>query len=97
MEALGVAANIIAVVQITENVITACYQYYRTAKDTKKDILAVINVVGGLKTTLENLRMLLDKNDTSYNPQLVPHLKSLDGTLKKCGESGSSQKGSEYS
>ena len=71
-EALGVAASVIAVIQISEQVISACYQYYRTAKDTKKDINDVINVVGGLKTTLENLRMLLDENDNSDDPQPLP-------------------------
>jgi hypothetical protein len=46
---LGVAASVIAVIQISEQVITACIQYYRTAKDAKAEIQAVINVVGGLK------------------------------------------------
>ena len=78
---LGVAANVIAVVQISEQVISACYQYYRTAKDAKKDILDIINIVGGLKTTLENLCLLLNDHDDQGE---LPHLKSLNGALDMC-------------
>ena len=78
---LGVAASIIAVVQISEQVLSACYQYYRTAKDTKKDILDIINIVGGLKTTLERLCFLLsDHNDE----RILPHLNCLNNTLDTC-------------
>ncbi len=59
-EVLGVAASIIAVLQISEAVISACYQYYRTAKGAKKDIIKVINIVSDLKSTLNNLHALLD-------------------------------------
>ena len=77
---LAVAASVIAVIQISEQVITACIQYYRTAKDAKADIQAVINVVGGLKTTLENLKMILDETEEDE----LPHLKSLDKPLEAC-------------
>jgi hypothetical protein len=77
---LAVAASVIAVIQISEQVVTACIQYYRTAKDAKADLQAVINVVGGLKTTLENLKMILDATEEEE----LPHLKSLDKPLEAC-------------
>jgi ankyrin repeat domain-containing protein 50 len=77
---LAVAASVIAVIQISEQVVTACIQYYRTAKYAKADIQAVINVVGGLKTTLENLKMILDETEEDE----LPHLKSLDKPLEAC-------------
>jgi hypothetical protein len=77
---LAGAASVIAVMQISEQVITACFQYYRTAKDAKADIQAVINVVGGLKTTLENLTTILDETEEDE----LPHLKSLDKPLEEC-------------
>ena len=62
---IGVAANVIAVIQISEHVISACYQYFRTIKDAKQDILDIINIVGGLKTTLENVGLLNDYRSSS--------------------------------
>jgi hypothetical protein len=59
-EALGVAASVIAVIQISEQVISACYQYSRTAKDAKKDINDIINVVGGLNTTMRTIPTILN-------------------------------------
>ena len=78
---LGVAANVIAVVQISEQVVSACYQYYRTAKDARKDILDIINIVGGFKTTLENLQVLLNHHDEQAE---LPYLKSLNSALDMC-------------
>jgi hypothetical protein len=79
---LAVATSVIAVIQISEQVITACFQYCRTTKDAKVDIQAVINVVSGLKTTLENLKMILDETEEDE----LPHLKSLDKPLEACCE-----------
>jgi hypothetical protein len=50
---LGAAVSVITVIQISEQVVTACIQYFRTAKDAEKDIQAIINVVGGVKMTLK--------------------------------------------
>ena len=80
---LGVAASVIAVIQISEQVVSACYQYYKTTKDAKKEIIDVINVVSGLKSTLENLRHLLDDNDQDSR---LSHQMSLVGALKACEE-----------
>ena len=84
-EVLGVITAIMQVAQFSEQVISACYQYYRTAKNAKKDIIEVINVVGGLKTTLDNLRIILDDND-GLNQSPPSYLKSLDGAIKSCGD-----------
>ena len=85
---LSVAANVIAVIQISEQVISACYNYYKTAKDAKKDIVNVINIVGGLKTTLDNLHLLLDESDDpdprlSFPNSLVQALKTCEEALEK--------------
>ena len=80
-EALGTASSIIAVVQISEQIISACYRYYKTAKDAKRDIIDVINIVGGLKTTLDNLRILAENTENSRLPLLNS---TIDGSLKAC-------------
>jgi Cdc6-like AAA superfamily ATPase len=85
MEAVGAAASILQVLQISEQVVSACYQYYRTARGAKNDILQVINIVGGLKTTLENLRPLIDTAEGSAD-QPDPRLPHLAASLKSCQE-----------
>jgi hypothetical protein len=82
-EALGLAANIIAVIQISEQVVSACYHYYRTVKDAKKDIIAIINVVNGLKSMLDSLGVLIVEND---DPNDLPPscLTCLDEPLRIC-------------
>ena len=85
MEAVGAAASIMQVLQISEQVVSACYQYYRTARGAKNDILQVINIVGGLKTTLENLCPLIDTAEGSAD-QPDPRLPHLAASLKSCLE-----------
>lgn len=83
MESLAIAASILQVIQISEQVVSACYQYYRSAKGAKKDILDIINHVSGLKSTLESLRLLIDSVGDPADPRL-PHLARLDVPLKSC-------------
>jgi hypothetical protein len=63
---LAVAASVIEVIQISEQVITGCIHYFRTTKEAKTDIQSVIDVVGGLKISLENLKMILDERPYPY-------------------------------
>ena len=73
------------VLEISERVVSACYQYYRGAKGAKNDILQVINIVGGLKATLENLRRLIDtaEGPAGQPDSRFPHLAA---SLKSCQE-----------
>lgn len=59
-EALGFGASVITFVQISEKILLACYNYCRTAKGAKQDVMDMINVVGGLKSTLDVLKITLD-------------------------------------
>jgi hypothetical protein len=77
---LAVAASVIAVIQISEQVITGCIHYFQTTKEAKTDIQSVIDVVGGLKISLENLKMILDETEADE----LPHLRSLDKPLEAC-------------
>lgn len=81
-ELLGVTASIIAVLQISESVISACYQYYRAAKGAKKEIVMVINTVSDLKSTLSNLHALLDY--ASPEESQLAFLTSISPALDRC-------------
>jgi DNA replication protein DnaC len=76
-EAFGVVTGALTVIQISKQVVSACYQYYRSAKAAKQEILNVINVVGGLQTTLDNLRLL-------DNPSDLPNVNGLEASIKAC-------------
>lgn len=77
-EGLAFTASVIAVIQISEQVVSACYQYFRSAKDAKQEILDVINVVGSLKTTSDNLRLLAN------DPAILPNVHGLINPLNAC-------------
>jgi len=81
-ELLGVTASIIAVLQISESVISACYQYYRAAKGAKNEIVMVINTVSDLKSTLNNLHALLDC--ASREESQLAFLASVSTALERC-------------
>ena len=86
MEAIGAAASILQVLQISEQVVSACYQYYRTAKSAKNDILEVINIVGGLKSRLESLDLLIgDPADLRFSGPLKSCYSALESIATKLG------------
>ena len=84
MAEIGVVSSVIAVIQISEQVISACKDYYKTAKGAKKTILEVITAVKDLKSTLDTIEFLLDTDCDTEDPRL-PLLKSLDASFKACG------------
>jgi hypothetical protein len=83
-EALGVAAGVIAVVQISGQIVKYCYDYFKTAKNAKEDILKVINVVGGLQSTLEMLQRLLKEHGKDPEYPYLRNLKSLTNAFDAC-------------
>ena len=55
---LSTAASIIAVIQISGTVLSACYQYVVLLKNAPEDVQWVINEVGSLKMILEEIKAL---------------------------------------
>lgn len=81
-EVLGIAGSIIAVIQISEQVVSVCYQYFTTARDATEDIRHIIDVVSGLKSILTNLQTLINANAARQDTQL--QLDSLNEPLNAC-------------
>ena len=66
---LSTAASIIAVIQISGTVLSACYHYAVQLKNAPEDIQWVINEVGSLKVILEELKALaLSVSDKQPGP-----------------------------
>ncbi|KAK4184425.1 hypothetical protein QBC35DRAFT_58000 [Podospora australis] len=59
MEALGVAASIIAVVQISSQVISLCAKYIESVEDAPKDLRHILIEVSALKGLFEPLKILV--------------------------------------
>jgi hypothetical protein len=60
MEGLGVAANVIAVVELSAKVASVCVQYSRAVKHAAKDIDRLQSELKGLQDLLQNVKQLLD-------------------------------------
>ncbi|KAH6883823.1 hypothetical protein B0T10DRAFT_445692, partial [Thelonectria olida] len=60
MEGIGIAANVIAVVDLSANVLSLCFQYSREVKNAKDDIDRLRNEVENLKATSKRFQGLID-------------------------------------
>ena len=59
MDGLSAAASIIAVVQISEEVVSRSSRYYKAVKNAKSDIDSLLKELSGLKTVIERVQQLL--------------------------------------
>jgi hypothetical protein len=80
MEALGVAASIIAVVQIAEKILTLCGKYSLGAKDAKTDIERLSNEI----TALRNVLTIVKDLAQGPNAAKLPALNTLPGAIDQC-------------
>lgn len=60
MEGLGIAANVIAVIELSAKVASLCLEYSSAVKRAKSDIQRLLHELGTLKITLEGVRQLLE-------------------------------------
>lgn len=60
MEGLGIAANVIAVIELSAKVASLCLEYSRAVRRAKSDIQRLLHELSTLKVTLEGARQLLE-------------------------------------
>ena len=80
-ETLGVMGSIIAIIQISEQVIKYSYGYFRTAKNAHREIQSVVETVSTLKGILEGLQTIVEE---SPNDPCLRNLQSLTTTFRSC-------------
>ena len=90
MAEIGLAASIIAVIQITASVTTQAYNYGVKFKNAKEDLDGVNRELGLVAQVLERLKTLAEKAERSGKalntwPALL-ELRSNDGPLAKCNQ-----------
>jgi uncharacterized protein YaaN involved in tellurite resistance len=79
MEGLGVAANVIAVIELSAKVASVCLEYSHAVKNAAKDIDRLQSEVTSLQDVLQNVKQLLDSFNSaklSASPRLS---KEIDG------------------
>jgi hypothetical protein len=88
MAEISLAASIIAVIQISQVVITQAYKYGQCVKNAKKDVERIESELKDVGVRLAELRDLADRAEKSGRPlDCWPTLASMnqeDGPLPKC-------------
>src|SRR5215469_2131704 len=91
MDPLSPVASIIAVLQLSEAVLSSCYRFVGKVKDAASDIDRVIHQIGYLTTILQDLKNLAEPNGTPPGASVSSNsLKSLigeHGPLAVCARS----------
>lgn len=77
MDGISAAANVIAVIQLTGNILKLCGGYIKEVKDARKDIVSLQQEVAGLREVLEKLSDFLYG---IYGRKLSTHQALVDGT-----------------
>ena len=80
-EALGVAASVIGVLQITGTIIAACVGYFKKAKRAREDISHIMKALSGVEDVLEDLVKVVDEHKQDPYDNYLQNLKSLSSTF----------------
>jgi len=84
MEALGGAASVIAVVQLSGQILSLCQKYYEDVKDAKTDIENLRNELTAVQAVLQRAQELAEGTDKlATSKALMEDLKAeLEGLVK---------------
>ena len=83
-EALAVVASIIAVIQITDRVISLCCSFVGKVRGAEKEALQMVNTVTGLKGFLEFLHTFVKDEENAPRMPLLNSLCDPRGPLEVC-------------
>lgn len=86
MDGLSAAASVIAVVQLTEEVIKLCYHYAITAKNARRDICDLSSEVQTLQGVLEDVEGLSRRPEADGNFSALRRLGVAGGTFDRCSD-----------
>lgn len=86
MDGLSTAASVIAVLQLTEEVIRICYGYAMTAKDARKDIRALVDELESLQDVLSGIQSLSEKPEAHTSLPTLGTLVQPGSTLTQCSK-----------
>jgi hypothetical protein len=82
IEALGVGASVVAIIQITDRIVGFCKFFLESLQDAPSDLRVLLIEISTLRTILENLRFL---NGSGHNRAAIENsLSGKDGPLDGC-------------
>ncbi|KAK8008090.1 hypothetical protein PG991_010641 [Apiospora marii] len=81
-EALGVAASVIAVIELTDRVVELCRAYIGSATEASRDLRRILAEVSAVKAILENLQFL-GENDAEFSG-VLQILERQEGLIPQC-------------
>lgn len=83
-EPLSLIASLIAVAQISGDIVSLCYNYRKCLKDASKQIMMLTDEVKSLRDVLENLIMVVDQQTPdSLQLAMISRLAVKDGPVTK--------------
>ena len=80
-EAVAAVASIIAIIQISDRVITACKFYIQSASETPSELRAILVEISALRAILDSLRFL--QSYAPCEPALWKQLSGKQGPLEE--------------
>lgn len=84
-EVVGLAASVIAIVELTAKLAGCCKFYIENVKDARKDLRKVLIETTSLQGIVDNLRFLLD-HDPDFEDAELGGLDAADGPISGCLE-----------
>lgn len=84
-ETVALLASIIAIVQISDRVISCCKFYIQGASETPSELRAILVEISTLKSVLESLQFL--ETCSHAAPALWKQLSGQDGPIEECRRS----------
>src|SRR5690242_20011340 len=84
-ETVAVVASIIAIIQISDRVISCCKFYIESTTDTPAALRVILVEISTLKSVLESLQFL--QSCTHAAPALWKQLSGQDGPIEECKRS----------
>ncbi|KAF8246567.1 hypothetical protein K440DRAFT_662004 [Wilcoxina mikolae CBS 423.85] len=85
MEGLGIAANVIAVVDLAAKACGVVYEYAKSAKGYPKAVIQLQKELESVKISLDGLRGIADKLEGAIpSGEQLPVISQLSGTLGEC-------------
>ena len=83
-EVLGVVGSIIAIIQITDNVLSYSYQFIGKVRGAEREVNQIISIITGLKGFLEFLQTFVKDDENKDRLPLLHSLCNPDGPLETC-------------
>jgi len=84
MEALSAVSSIIAVLQISERILTICKEYVAAVKDAPSDLRKIATEVGSVKSTFDVVQIMTLRHEDNDTIGLLQKLSVPDGPIEGC-------------